>query len=398
MAKTLIRDSSEGTSTPFLRGILTRSLTEAGMPFETAYRLATDIRQQIAHKSHLSTQELRRLVLEELRKMKAQEVLEVYEQNAPIAQVMVRGRSGQLTPFSILEHRRSLTSTGLAADKAAFISKSLYQQLAGFQETEVQSDRIGLLTYNALKRHFGKESATRYLVWIEYKRGHRPLIVLIGGTTGCGKSTIATEVAHRLGIIRTQSTDMLREVMRMLIPQRLLPALHTSSFKAWRKMPTFREVGEVTEEMMINGYLHQSELVSVPCEAVIHRALSERVSLIVEGVHVHPGLIERFRKSSDAVIVPVMLAVLKQDRLKRQLKGRGVTAPERNAQSKYLSNFDCIWALQSYLLSEADNSAIPILENDDKETTTDHVMHAIIEVLQKHFNTKADDIFPRGSG
>jgi 2-phosphoglycerate kinase len=182
-------------------------------------------------------------------------------------------------------------------------------------------------------------------------------------------------------------------VMRMLIPERLLPALHTSSFNAWRKMPSFKEVKEVTEELMINGYLHQSELVSVPCEAVVQRALSERVSLIVEGVHINPALIDRFKQSEGAVIVPIMLAVLKQDRLKLQLTGRGVTSPERDAQSKYLSNFDCIWGLQSYLLSEADSSAMHIIENDDKERTTDRVMHSIIEVLQRNFSAKVDDVF-----
>lgn len=393
MAKTLITDSSEGTSIPFLRGILTRSLTDAGMPFNDAYQLATGIRQQISHKTNLTTQELRRLVLIELRKLNAHDVLDVYEQNVPASRITVRNRSGQMTPFSRGEHRSSLISSGLSAVKAAYITQLIYQQLAESQQSEVTSDQIGRLTYQELKQQLGKEEAASYLVWIDYKHGRRPLIVLIGGTTGCGKSTIATEVAHRLGIIRTQSTDMLREVMRMLIPKRLLPALHTSSFNAWRKMPTYKEAQEFSEETMINGYLHQSELVSVPCEAVIQRALSERVSLIVEGVHVHPALIERFRKSFNAVIVPVMLAVLKQDKLKRQLKGRGVTSPDRSAQSKYLTNFDCIWALQSYLLSEADNISMQILENDDKEQTTDRVMRSIIEVLQSDFNAKVGDVF-----
>ena len=45
---------------------------------------------------------------------------------------------------------------------------------------------------------------------------------------GTGKSTLATELAHRLGIVRTQSTDMLREVMRTMIPAHLMPALHVS--------------------------------------------------------------------------------------------------------------------------------------------------------------------------
>ena len=393
MAKTQITDSSEGTTTPFLRGILTRSLTDAGLPFQKAYQLSTGIRQQISSKSNLSTQDLRRLVLNELHKLKEQEVIDAYESKTPASRIMVRRRNGEVSPFSHIEHRRSLTSTGLPADKAGFITQSLYQQLADSQQTEVDSNYIGRLTYEELRRQFDKEAARRYLVWIDYKRSTRPLILLLGGTTGCGKSTIATEVAHRLGIIRTQSTDMLREVMRMLIPKRLLPALHTSSFNAWRKMPSFKEVREVTEELMINGYLHQSELVSVPCEAVVQRALSERVSLIVEGVHVNPALIDRFRKTEGAVIVPIMLAVLKQDRLKLQLTGRGVTSPERDAQSKYLSNFDCIWVLQSYLLSEADSSAMHIVENDDKERTTDRVMGSIIEVLERDFNAKVDDVF-----
>ena len=103
--------------------------------------------------------------------------------------------------------------------------------------------------------------------------------------------------------------------------------------------------------------------------------------------------IERFRTESDAVIVSVMLAVLKQDNLKRQLQGRGVTSPERSSQSKYLSNFDRIWGLQSYLLSEADNSNMQILENDEKEKTADRVMHTIIEDLQTGFTAKAADVF-----
>jgi 2-phosphoglycerate kinase len=396
MAKTLIIDSSEGTTTPFLRGILTRSLTDAGLPFQKAYQISSEIRQRIGGKASLSTQELRHLVLQELRKHKEPEVILVYESNAPASRIMVHNHAGETAAFSRNEHRRSLTSTGLASDKAAFITQSLYQQLVDSQQREVNSNYIGRLTYEELKRQFDKEQARRYLVWVDYRRSNRPLILLIGGTTGCGKSTIATEVAHRLGIIRTQSTDMLREVMRMLIPERLIPALHTSSFNAWRKLPAVKELKEVTEELMINGYLHQSELLSLPCEAVVQRALSEQVSLIVEGVHINPSLVSRFRETKNAVIVPIMLAVLKQDRLRHHLKDRGVTAPQRNAQSKYLSNFDCIWSLQSYLLSEADNSAMQIIENEDKEKSTDQVMRSIIEVLQRHFDAKLDDVFPTG--
>jgi 2-phosphoglycerate kinase len=247
------------------------------------------------------------------------------------------------------------------------------------------------MTFFMLKKQFGKETAHRYLVWIDYTRSRRPLILLLGGTTGCGKSTVATEVAHRLGIIRTQSTDMLREVMRMMIPERLLPALHTSSFNAWRRLPGHGDEN-TTDELIIIGYNHQAELVSVPCEAVIQRALRERVSLILEGIHISPALLQRIRNQKEAVVVPIMLAVLKQDQLKRRLKGRGVVAPERES-SQYLSNFEQIWELQSYLLSEADKYAMDIVTNDDKDQTTERVMRSINEVLERDFRGTVEEIF-----
>ncbi|MCU7916956.1 MAG: zeta toxin family protein [Candidatus Thiodiazotropha sp. (ex Epidulcina cf. delphinae)] len=394
MAKTLIIDPADETRTPFLRGILTRSLTDAGLSFETGYRLSSEIRQKISGKEEITTQELRRLVLHELQQLDEKEVIENYESVSPSStHIIVRDRKGATLPFSITEHRRMLESTGLSSDMAAYISQNVYLELAESHQEEIDSNAIGRLTYEKLRQHYGKEAAKRYLVWIDYKHSQRPLILLIGGTTGCGKSTIATEVAHRLNIIRTQSTDMLREVMRMMVPERLIPELHTSSFNAWRKIPGSSDTKETPEEMMIHGYIHQSELVSVPCEAVVQRALSEQVSLILEGVHISPALVNRFRETENAVIVPIMLAVLKPDRLKHHLKGRGISAPERNAHSDYLSNFESIWILQSHLLSEADNNAIPIIANDEKDKTTDRVMRSIIEVLGKDFHATVENVF-----
>ncbi|MCU7812941.1 MAG: hypothetical protein KZQ77_17185, partial [Candidatus Thiodiazotropha sp. (ex Notomyrtea botanica)] len=129
MAKTLITDSFEGTTTPFLRGILTRSLTDAGLSFESAYQLSSEIRQQISNKPDISTQELRRLVLSELKKLNETDIIEAYESSSQVATIKVSSRSGVSSPFSRIEHRRSLTSTGLSTDKASFITQSLYQQL-----------------------------------------------------------------------------------------------------------------------------------------------------------------------------------------------------------------------------------------------------------------------------
>ena len=59
-----------------------------------------------------------------------------------------------------------------------------------------------------------------------------PLLVLVGGATGTGKSTVATEVAHRLGITRVTSTDVVRQTMRAFFSAEFMPSIHYSSFEA----------------------------------------------------------------------------------------------------------------------------------------------------------------------
>jgi 2-phosphoglycerate kinase len=141
-----------------------------------------------------------------------------------------------------------------------------------------------------------------------------------------------------------------------------------------------------------NGYRSQAELLAVPCEAVIQRALREQVSLIVEGIHVQPALLERIAQDTDAVIVPVMLAVLKQESLRKRIRGRGVEAPEREAE-RQLEYFDAIWRLQSYLLSEADRAKVPIIANEDVDQAVKLVMGTIIDTLARGFSARLDQVF-----
>ena len=68
MAKTLVVNEQEQTRVPFLRGILTRSLQEAGLSFEDAYGLASKIRDALSEQDQITTDELRAEVAARLRK------------------------------------------------------------------------------------------------------------------------------------------------------------------------------------------------------------------------------------------------------------------------------------------------------------------------------------------
>ncbi len=384
MAKIHITDAAGENPVPFLRGILTRSLTEAGLAFDDAYQLASEIRQQIGEASSISRDDLRALVIRNLRAQRPAAIAESYEAaRAPITGILIRNSDGELRPFARNELMRALAACGLGEEQAGNASILIMKELGERQERQLTTDELRAIVYEALKLHYGLRAAQRYRIWMDFADSGRPLILLIGGGTGSGKSTIATEVAHRLGIVRTQSTDMLREVMRMLIPERLLPVLHRSSFDAGSALPlpTKSDDSSDDSDRVTEGYRRQLELLALPCEAVIMRAIRERVWLIVEGVHVHPALPERLTEIGDAVIIPIMLGVLRPEELRGRLTGRRREAPARKTRVDPV-NFQRIWQLQAYLLAEADRVGAPILINDEKDSVTTLALRTMIDMLE----------------
>ncbi len=394
MAKTLVIGAAgEDQRVPFLRGILTRSLQDAGLAFEDAYALASSVREEIAETEEISSDELHERVRQHLSDRFGEAVVKRYDTPAGGAMtILVRDAEGQATPFSREQHRRHLESSGLSYERSTTVTTKIFDHLVKYGTEEISSRHLGMLTYRYLHMALGAATARRYLVLVDFFRARRPLLLLIGGTPGCGKSAVATDVAHRLEIARTQSTDLLREVMRMMIPERLLPVLHTSSFNAWWALPR-RDAGPTDlEDLLVAGYQAQAELLTVPCEAVMRRSLREQTSLVLEGVHIQHSLLARIPKEHDAVVVHVMLAVLNPDRLRERIARRGVQVEDRRAE-RYLENFDEIWRLQSHLLSEADRWQVPIILNNNKEQVMRDLMRIVVDRLLVDFAASPKEVF-----
>jgi 2-phosphoglycerate kinase len=168
--------------------------------------------------------------------------------------------------------------------------------------------------------------------------------------------------------------------------------LHASSFSAWRALPGSRMGREPGANAVLDGYHAQAELVSVAVQAAIQRALTERVSLVIEGVHLHPAVLQRVPHDTDAIVVPILLAVLKPEQLRARIRGRGRKVPDRRTE-RYLDHFDDIWRLQSDLLSQAEQdprNSIYIIVNDNKEKAIRQVMSTIIDALAHAFSRDSE--------
>jgi 2-phosphoglycerate kinase len=201
-----------------------------------------------------------------------------------------------------------------------------------------------------------------------------PLVVLVGGATGTGKSTVATEVAHRLGITRVTSTDVVRQTMRAFFSREFMPSIHYSSFEA---APAVVE-DEPHADVVLRGFLDQTRNVLVGVKAVLGRALEEGYSLALEGVHLVPGLLEPV---DGAVFCQVLLAIEDEDEHASHFWTR--EAEGLRPFDKYLRALPDIRRLQEYLVERAVKTGVPVIDNHSVETTVDHVVDLVLGEVQR---------------
>jgi 2-phosphoglycerate kinase len=191
----------------------------------------------------------------------------------------------------------------------------------------------------------------------------KPVILLIGGATGTGKSTVATEVAHRLGINRVTCTDVVRQTLRAFFGPETKPEIHRSSFDAPPGVP------------LVDAFLEQTREVLVAVEAAVSRAILEGWSMVVEGVHVVPGMLTV--SAADATVVECVLSREDEAAHAEHFWIRDAASGGERPVQKYLDHLGDIRRVQDYLVERARECGVPVFENSDVEDTVDAVIDLV---------------------
>ena len=97
--------------------------------------------------------------------------------------------------------------TGLSAYRAYEVAETIEVRLLDEGRSSISSLELSQVALEIIGELAGERYATNFTRWQEVQRLDVPLVILIGGAIGVGKSTIATHLAHRLGIVRVVATD-----------------------------------------------------------------------------------------------------------------------------------------------------------------------------------------------
>ena len=288
----------------------------------------------------------------------------------------IRGR-GHPLPFSKGRMATTLFLSGVEAEHAYELALEIEAAVIELGVEEIALDDLHPLVEDVLRRHDGDEGVARYRAWQRVLRRERPLILLLGGATGTGKSTLATELAYRLGISRITSTDVVRQVMRAFFAPGLMPALHTSSFEAGEGLKIPMPDPDDTDRALY-GFIQQAEQVAVGATAVVDRAVQEGLSTVLEGVHLVPGLVEPSQRGG-ATVVQVLLAITDEEAHQAHFVARDSLSGGARALDRYLRHFGEIRRIQDYLVARAERVAVPVVDGSDGDAALRAVLDLILE-------------------
>jgi 2-phosphoglycerate kinase len=266
---------------------------------------------------------------------------------------------------------RALVAVGIPIGRAYELAKRIEQDLAGRNEESVELERFEELAVEVLGEEEGWRAVDRLRRFRELQELDLPVIVLVGGATGTGKSTVATEAAYRLGITRVTSTDFVRQTMRAFFSKEFMPSIHYSSFEAAAGL---REP-EQADDPVIAGFLEQTRNVLVGVRASIERALEEGWSMVLEGVHLVPGMLPRI---DGALVVQCVLAIEDEDEHRTHFMVRDAALDGLRPHQKYIDHLEDIRRVQEQIVRRARRNRVPVITNTDMRSATDAVLGLVL--------------------
>jgi len=278
---------------------------------------------------------------------------------------------------------RALAATGLTLTRAYELARRADAEMVGSGIDRLDLDKLAELAAEVLGERQASRTMRRLRRLQLLRELDLPIVLLVGGTTGTGKSTVATEIAHRLGITRVTSTDFIRQTMRSLFSRELMPSVHYSSFEA--RLALTRAEEEESGDATLLGFLDQTRNVLVGAEAAVERALTEGWSMVLEGVHLVPGMVRV--EHGDALVVHVVLAIEDEEVHRSRFWVREFATDGLRPLEKYLEGLPEIRVIQDAILDRARRCDAVVIESGSLDDAIGDVLDVVLTGAERLVRT-----------
>jgi 2-phosphoglycerate kinase len=161
--------------------------------------------------------------------------------------------------------------------------------------------------------------------------------------------------------------------MRAFFSRDFMPSIHQSSFEAGDAFPD-------ADDSLETGFRDQARNVLVGVRASSERALEEGWSLVLEGVHLVPGMVELPRPEL-AVSVFVVLSIDDEDEHIRHFRFRDEDS--ERPESRYLERFGDIRRLQDIVVARAHRVGVPVIENENADKAARTVADLVLDAAEQ---------------
>lgn len=279
-------------------------------------------------------------------------------------------------PFSRGILARALTRAGLSIEGSYEIVEKIKKELKDKEQTEIKSEVLVKKVSEELLQRNRVVEEKYFRVRRQIKYLDSSVFIMIGGSSGVGKSTISSAIGHKLGINRVIGTDTIREIMRSMLSEDLIPALHKSSFYAGESLKT-----TYVTNKLIYGFLQQVGIVTEGIKSVMMRGVKEGLNMVINGVHVVPGFIENTAKNQNNILFKYILDVPDVDSHIRNFYNR--EEESLRDPNRYISKIKSIRKIQEYLNKTAKKQEVEVIKNKNYNETIKFILNDIIKRIDK---------------
>lgn len=362
---------SEEGAYNFQTGMITADLVGRGVPMKQAIKLARRVRDRISRRKEISTDEL---------VLQIEQVLDESGWEEPVESSVGAGLVPEAPRNPMLDGlvlARDFNATSLSAAAIGALLDEVSQEMEreGFEPGE--GNELHQLIDRTMLKNYGAGQVRRYRLARWIRTADCPVVIFIGGATGTGKSTLATELAFRLSIRLATSTDMIRETMRAVLSPEVTPGLHDHSFRG------LLEGGAVLSdprERVLAGFHQQAAQVAVGIRAAVRRAVREGQHLIIEGTHLLPPFQSYLPPTGAVHAAGIVMAVPGEARHLARFPQRARKQRKRDP-TPYMDAFQSVRWIHDDLLALAEDTEAVVLASGDMDQTVGATLEYLGQIL-----------------